>query len=141
VIRHRLRSGWLSAGTRSRPGRLNWSDSICLRSRSCWLAMCGVYSLQRPKPRQPWKGQETGKWNEAGRGEESREARFEMAPIRARLHNRELANEITALVCVHIDDTESKPGANLRLMQIGERFDTLTTKVGEEIRRLEDAGL
>ena len=88
--------------------------------------------------------EKTGNWKverSGPGGEESREARFEMAPIRARLHNRELANEVTALVCVHIDDTESKPEANLRLMQIGERFDTLTTKIGEEIRRLEDAEL
>lgn len=86
----------------------------------------------------------TNKWevdrNGPG-GEESRVARFEMAPIRARLHNRELANELTELVQMHIDESKSANDAKLVLFQIGQRFDALNTKIGDEIRRLEDAEL
>ncbi|MEN5271818.1 hypothetical protein [Stenotrophomonas lactitubi] len=73
--------------------------------------------------------------------EESRVARFEMTPIRARLHNRELAQEITEFVALHIDDTESKGAANLITMQIARQFDSISAKIGDEIRRLEDAEL
>ncbi|MBH1745177.1 hypothetical protein I5V28_04945 [Stenotrophomonas maltophilia] len=86
----------------------------------------------------------TKKWKveRSGPGEEeSRLARFEIAPIRARLHNRELANEITELVRMHIDESESANDAKGMLIQIAERFDALNTKIGDEIRRLEDAEL
>lgn len=74
-------------------------------------------------------------------GEQSREARFDMTPIRARLHNRELAKEITEFVGLHIKAAMSEREVKVLLMQIGQKFDILSTKIGEEIRRLENAEL